>query len=188
MSWKVMSRRHRDHAEMFHLLEFLEKMNFIKNDGKNYLKFCIFNSFRNKMKNFLPNLSIKQLKSVMRFLKKCATSKYSHDTDKRDYILEQIDRFFQFRIQSFTSMDVLAVMKTIARHFCFVSDFTEFSLCTWDELVRRVFFVVPSIRIVNKKRLCFRYKMTVFVVHPSYYVYGYRNEDRHLTFNITIIE
>ncbi len=173
---------------MFHLIEFFEKRNFIKNDGKNYLNFCIFNSFRNKMDKFLPILSKEQVESVIRFLKKCASSKYSHDTDKRDYILEQIDRFFQFRIQSFTSIDVLAVMKTIARHFCFVSDFTDFSLCTWDELVRRVFFVVPSIRIVNKKRLCFRYKKKVFKVHPSYFIYGYRHEDRFLTFNITITE
>jgi hypothetical protein len=138
--------------------------------------------------SFLPHLSKKHLKYVIRFLRKCASLKYSHDTDNRDYILEQIDRFFQFRIERFTSMDALLVMKTIARYFCFVGDLTDFALCTWDELVRRIFFIVPSIRIVNRDQLLFKYKKKVFKVHPSYFVYGYRYEDRFLTFNITITE
>ena len=135
--------------------------------------------------SFLPHLSKKHLKYVIRFLRKCASLKYSHDTDNRDYILEQIDRFFQFRIERFTSMDALLVMKTIARYFCFVSDLTDFALCTWDELVRMVFFIVPSIRIVNKKLLCFKHKKTVFIVRKCYY-HDYACEE--LTFNLTIIE
>jgi hypothetical protein len=140
----------------------------------------------NKMEiSFLPKLSKKPVKSVMKFLKKCAKSKYSHDREELNYILEQIERFFQFRIESFTSMDALLVMKTIARYFCFVSDLTDFALCTWDELVRMVFFIVPSIRIVNKKLLCFKHKKTVFIVRKCYY-HDYACEE--LTFNLTIIE
>jgi hypothetical protein len=141
------------------------------------------------MKNFLPNLTNKQQQSVIRFLKKCARSKYSDDTEKLNYILAQINLFFDLRMKDYTSkIDVLSAMKTIARYFCFVSDLTDFALCTWDELVRRVFFVIPSIRIVNRNQLLFKYKKKVFKVHPSYYVYGYRHEDRFLTFNITITE
>lgn len=137
----------------------------------------------------LPILSKKQLKSVWRFLKKRASSKYSDDRKKTNHILDILNRFFQNRMKSFTSeYDALRVMKTIAKYFCFVSDLSDFALCTWNELVLRTFFVIPSIKLLNKKRLCFRFKMTVFVVHPSYFVYGYGIEDRHLTFNITIIE
>jgi hypothetical protein len=141
------------------------------------------------MKNFLPKLTKKQQQSVIRFLKKCARSKYSDDTEKLNYILAQINLFFDLRMKDYTSkIDVLSAMKTIARYFCFVSDLTDFALCTWDELVRRVFFVIPSIRIVNRNQLLFKYKKEVFKVHPSYFVYGYRHEDRFLTFNITITE
>ena len=137
----------------------------------------------------LPILSKKQLKSVWRFLKKRASSKYSDDRKKTNHILDILNRFFQNRMKSFTSeYDALRVMKTIAKYFCFVSDLSDFALCTWNELVLSTFFVIPSIKLLNKKRLCFRFKMTVFVVHPSYFVYGYGIEDRHLTFNITIIE
>lgn len=141
------------------------------------------------VKNFLPRLSKEQLKSVYRFLNKCVNSKYADDPPRQQYIMSQLDLFFEIRIQRFTStMDALLVMKTIARYFCFITDLTDFGLCTWDVLVRRLFFVIPSIRIVNRNQLLFKYKKKVFKVHPSYYVYGYRHEDRFLTFNITITE
>jgi len=137
--------------------------------------------------NFLPNLSKKQVKSLLRFLKNKARSKYSNDEDYMNYVLNTLD-IFEKRMNHFTAkLNVLKVMKTIARWFCFSSDLADFALCTWPELVLRTFFVVPSIRIVNKKRLCFRYKTTVFVVHPSYYVYGYHQKAREATFNITIV-
>jgi len=137
---------------------------------------------------FLPNLSKKQVESLLRFLKKKARSKYSTDMDDMNYILETLDLFFENRMNDFTSkFNVLQVMKMIARWFCFSSDRADFCLCTWQELVLRTFLVVPSIRIVNKKRLCFRYKTTVFVVRPSYYVYGYHQKDREATFNIMIV-
>ncbi len=139
------------------------------------------------MTNFLPILSKKQLKTVLRFLKKKDRSKYSNDENYMIYVLKTLDIFFENRMNHFTSkLNVLKVMKTIAKYFCFVSDTADFALCTWSELVLRTFFVVPSIRIVNKTRLCFRYKTTVFVVHPSYYIYGYHQNAREATFNVTI--
>ena len=136
---------------------------------------------------FLPILSKQQVKSLLRFLKKKARSKYSNDEDYMNHVLKTLDIFFENRMNHFTSkLNVLKVMKTIARWFCFLSDLADFALCTWPELVLRTFFVVPSIRIVNKKRLCFRYKTTVFVVHPSYYIYGYHQNAREATFNVTI--
>lgn len=138
---------------------------------------------------FLPILSKKQLKSVLRFLKKRTISIYSNDNKKMIHILDCLNRFFQLHMNSFTSkLNVLKVMKTIAKYFCFVSHTANFALCTWSELVLRTFFVVPSIKLLNKKQLCFRYKKTVFVVHPSYSVYGYRKTERDLTFNLTILE
>jgi hypothetical protein len=143
-------------------------------------------------KRFLPVPSKEQMKYVIRFLKRCARSKYSHDTEKLNSILVHINRFFYIRLKYYISnidsikIDLLTAMKTIAQHFCFVSDFADDALCTWDELVRRVFFVIPSIRIVNRDQLIFKYKNTVFKVHPSYFVYGYRLEDRLRTFNLTI--
>ena len=122
----------------------------------------------------LPILSKKQLKSVWRFLKKRASSKYSDDRKKTNHILDILNRFFQNRMKSFTSeYDALRVMKTIAKYFCFVSDLSDFALCTWNELVLRTFFVIPCIKLLNTTRLCFRFKMTVFVVHPSYFVYSF---------------
>lgn len=139
------------------------------------------------MNYILPNLSKSQFKSIWRFLKKRTISMYSNDEDKMNDILKTLNTFFQFRMEIFTSkMNVLKVMKTIAKYFCFISDTADFALCTWSELVLRTFLVVPSIRIVNKNRLCFRYKNTVFVVHESYYVYGHLNTDREPTFNITV--
>jgi len=117
---------------------------------------------------FLRRFSTKQLKSIKRFLTNCAKSKYAHDAYKLDYILGQIDRYFEFRMADFTSKTAaLAVMQSIALYFCFVSYLTHFELCTWDVLVRRVFFVVPSIRILNRETMCFRHKKTVFVVEKS---------------------
>jgi len=137
---------------------------------------------------FLPVLSKNQIKSIWRFLKKRTISIYSYNKIKMNIILDTLNRFFQFRMNSFNSkLNVLKVMKTIAKYFCFVSDTADFALCTWSELVLRTFFVVPSIKLLNKKRLYFRYKNTVFVVHPSYYVYGYHQKAREATFNITIV-
>ena len=137
--------------------------------------------------NFLPILSKEQVNSLLRFLKKKARSKYSNDEDYMNHVLKRLDIFFEIRMNDFTSKyDALHVMRSIAKYFCFISDTDDFALCTWPELVLRTFLVVPSIRIVNKKRLCFRYKTTVFVVHPSYYIYGHRRNDREATFNVTI--
>ena len=139
------------------------------------------------MNYILPILSKSQFRSVWRFLKKRTISMYSNDKEKMRHILNTLNTFFQFRMEIFTSkMNVLKVMKTIAKYFCFISDTANFALCTWSELVLRTFLVVPSIRIVNKNRLCFRYKNTVFVVRESYYVYGYLKTEREPTFNIRV--
>ena len=139
---------------------------------------------------FLPNfpiLSKKQIKSLWRFLKKLTISKYSNDENKKHHILASLNRFFEIRMNDFTSKhDALHVIRSIAKYFCFVSDTADFALCTWSELVLRTFFVVPSIQIVNKKRLCFKFKKTIFVVHEAFYLH--ENGCKELTFGLKIHE
>jgi hypothetical protein len=136
---------------------------------------------------FLPILSKRQLKSVLRFLKKRTISMYSNDEDKVRHILSTLNRFFQFRMDDYTSKyDVLHVIQSIAKYFCFVSDTADFALCTWSELVSRTFLVVPSIKLLNKKRMCFRFKKTKFVVHEDLYLH--ENGFQELTVNLTILK
>lgn len=136
---------------------------------------------------FLPILSKRQLKSVLRFLKKRTISMYSNDEDKVRHILSTLNRFFQFRMNDFTSKyDALHVMQSIAIYFCFVSDTADFALCTWSELVLRTFFVVPSIKLLNKKRMWFKFKKTTFVVHEDFYLH--ENGCQEPTFKLKILE
>lgn len=139
------------------------------------------------MTNFLPFLSKKQLKSLLRFLKNRTCLKYSNDESKMNYILVSLNRFFEIRMNVFTSKhDALHVIQSIAKYFCFVSDTADFALCTWSELVSRTFFVVPSIKLLNKKRMFFRFKKTNFVVHEDLYLH--ENGCQELTVNLTIHE
>lgn len=136
---------------------------------------------------FLPFLSKKQLKSVLRFLKNRTCLKYSNDENKMNHILNTLNIFFEIRMNDFTSKhDALHVIQSIAKYFCFVGDTADFALCTWSELVLRTFLVVPSIQIVNKKQLYFKFKKTIFVVRESFYLH--QNGCQELTFGLTIHE
>lgn len=137
------------------------------------------------MTNFLPFLSKRQLKSVLRFLKKRTILKYSNDENKMNHILGTLNTFFEIRMNDFTSKhDALIVMQSIAKYFCFVSDTADFALCTWPELVLRTFFVVPSIQIVNKKLLCFKFKKNIFFLQEKLYLH--ENGCQEHTFGLTI--
>jgi hypothetical protein len=139
------------------------------------------------MDKFLPILSEEQVESLHEFLKFYTCLKYSNDETKKNEILDTLNRFFQGRMKCFTSkLDALGIMKTIARYFCFVNGIADYELCRWDELVSLTFLVIPEMRVVSEEDMRFRYKNTVFVVHRSYYVYGYGDRDRELTFNLTI--
>lgn len=120
---------------------------------------------------FNPTLTKKQVKSILRFLKKCARSKYANDQDRMTYTLKTLDLFFENRIDGYTSnLNIQQVLKEIAGWFCFETDSANFCLCTWKELVLRTFFVVPSIRIVSKKQPMFDYKGGRFVVELLYFI------------------
>lgn len=134
--------------------------------------------------NFLPILSKSQLRSVWRFLKNKARSKYSTDERRMNHVLKRLDIFFEIRMNDFTSKyDALYVMRSIAKYFCFINDTAHFALCTWPELVLRTFFVVPSIQNVNKKRMCFMFKKIIFFVHED--IYLHENGFQEPTFNLT---
>lgn len=112
-----------------------------------------------------------QVKSVLRFLKKCARSKYANDQYMMTHTLETLDRFFKNRINGYTSnLNIQQVLKEIAKSFCFETDNANYCLCTWKELVLRTFSVVPSIRIVSKKQPMFDYKGGRFVVELLYFI------------------
>jgi hypothetical protein len=120
---------------------------------------------------FNPTLTKKQVKSLLRFLKKCARSKYANDKDMMTHTLKTLDIFFNNRIDRYTSdLNIQQVLKDIAGWFCFNTYSANFCLCTWKELVLRTFFVVPSIRIVNQKQLIFQYKKHRFVVEILYFI------------------
>lgn len=113
----------------------------------------------------------KQVKSILRFLKKCARSKYANHKDMMTHTLERLDQFFKNRINDYTSiLNIQQFLKEIAGWFCFNTDSANFCLCTWKELVLRTFSVVPSIRIVSKKQPMFDYKGGRFVVELLYFI------------------
>ena len=120
---------------------------------------------------FNPTLTKKQVKSILRFLKKCARSKYANDQDRMTPTLKTLDLFFENRIDGYTSnLNIQQVLKEIAKWFCFETDSANYCLCKWKELVLRTFSVVPSIRIVSKKQPTFKYKGRLFVVEILYFI------------------
>ncbi len=133
---------------------------------------------RNKMVIFdRVFLTKNQVRSIWRFLKECARSKYANEqymlshTLTLSQTLTNLDIFFKNRMDNYTSrLNIQEVLKNIAKWYCFDTDRANFCLCTWKELVLRTFFVVPSIRIVSKKQPMFDYKGGRFIVDFRYFI------------------